>query len=424
MLGQIDPQRRDVYVYGGGISGLIAAYYTSKAGYRVRLFEQANRLGGILQSTHTPYGLAESAATSVRASSVVRQFCHDLGIQLHNVDAESKARFIVRSGKLRKMPLSVGELGAMIWRAATQRSNPEHQTLGDWSRHHLGEMATDYLLNPFTTGIYAASPDELDLDSVYPQLRAGAGKTLVANFLANKLRGRKHPKDEIQMMTPTGGMQDFVDRIAADLMGRKNVEIRLNTPAPKLEAGPNHVICTPAGVAGKLLVDVAPETASALQEVRYAPMVSATVFVRIKNAGHNPRGVGFLVPAREGLKTLGVLYSSSSFPNRSSQREQVSVFTVMIGGTRHPDAINWSTDDVQRAIKQALQLIDAEGWEIVDTVVHRWPNAIPVYDKNIANLRRTASSDWCSAPGNVLFGNYTGDLAIRTMIEAWDKLAI
>jgi hypothetical protein len=55
-------------------------------------------------------------------------------------------------------------------------------------------------------------------------------------------------------------------------------------------------------------------------------------------------------------------------------------------------------------------------------VVRRWERAIPLYGDELRAARDAATAGWCSQPGRLLFGNYTGEVSIRGMIERVSKL--
>ncbi len=427
MLGQIDRNIRQADVFGGGISGLIAAYFAAKAGYRVTLYEKSSRLGGLIATQQTPYGLAESAATSIRANDCVREFCANLGINLLNADPKASARFIVRNKRLQRFPLQIHELIGMGLRTLFRRaiSHDHELSLGAWSAHHLGQAATDYLLNPFTTGIYAADPYELDLDATYPQLRCRDGHSLITDRLRRRVFNRDHIKkhDTIRMTAPAGGMQEIIDKLATYLNQHPQVTMKLSTDA-SIRSDANTILCVPAPAAALLLNKAAPTTSTALHKIRYAPMVSVTVFARPQTPAQNPPGVGFLVPARENLNMLGVLYTSATFSGRNDNNSNIAVFTIMLGGTRHPEVISWDDARITTVVQESLRLIHDTTWEIPMQIIHRWPQAIPVYERNLRDTWSIATQDWCAQPGNIICGNYTGELAIRSMIESWTQTVL
>ena len=54
----------------------------------------------------------------------------------------------------------------------------------------------------------------------------------------------------------------------------------------------------------------------------------------------------------------------------------------------------------------------------MELVINRWRRAIPQYSTALPNVWRTARETWCAEPGRILFGNYTGQVSLRGMIES------
>lgn len=190
MLGRIVPENKKVLVVGGGVSGLLAAYSLDKKGFEVSLVEASSRLGGLISTKQTSFGISESAAHSFLASAEVIAVCADLGVRLVQVNPESKARFILRNGEMRKMPLSLAELAALVFHVMFSRSPKkqvnESESLQDWGKRHLGSAGLSYLLSPFLLGIYGAQPFELSVDAAFPKLVVPAGHSLLSSLPLSK----------------------------------------------------------------------------------------------------------------------------------------------------------------------------------------------------------------------------------------------
>src|SRR5206468_1212500 len=98
MIGTIDPNYREATVVGAGVSGLLAAYYLKNSGYDVTLIEADERVGGLIQTRQTPWGIAETGPHMILASPAVREICRKLNVSLAPVRENSKARYIWKSG--------------------------------------------------------------------------------------------------------------------------------------------------------------------------------------------------------------------------------------------------------------------------------------------------------------------------------------
>lgn len=123
------------------------------------------------------------------------------------------------------------------------------------------------------------------------------------------------------------------------------------------------------------------------------------------------------MPAREETKSLGILFNSSSFDYRVTDDSRFASFTVMMGGTAHPEWLDASDAEIQQAIKLELSAVLGIR-EPCQTVIHRWPAALPQYSIDLPGVWQKARDTWCIIPGRMLFGNYTGQISLRGMIES------
>src|SRR5215208_922482 len=223
MIGTINKAEREVTVVGAGISGLLAAYALDRKGYRVTLVEEGAHAGGLIQTRRTAYGIAEAAAHSLLATPGVVRFCEELGVELAEIRRDSRARFIVRGGRPRKFPLTLGETLSAARRAAFTRAENhlDGQDLDGWGRRHLGSGAVEYLLSPFVQGIYGVRPADLGVAAAFPELSLAPGSTLLGTMLGRAFK--RHPKEDEpkkggpkqrkRMVAPLRGMGDVTGRL-------------------------------------------------------------------------------------------------------------------------------------------------------------------------------------------------------------------
>jgi oxygen-dependent protoporphyrinogen oxidase len=402
---------------------MLAAYALDKRGYQVTLLEQNQRAGGLIQTTQTDCGIAESAAHSLIASPSVLELCRDLGVELIEPNKKANAKYILRDGHLRRFPLTASEAFSALRHAAFTRSSAEEETsdLATWAIKHLGEAGLDYLLTPFVRGIYGVQPAELGVTTAFPFLKLPAGKTLLGAAVARKLSKSKK-KQSSHRATPRYGMGQLVRSLERRLEQRLGARFRKGEKIDQAPSAPNVIIATPAHAAASLLETASSPLSTKLREVRYTPIVSVTTFVDQREFTHPVSGVGVLMPSREETKVLGILFNSSSFANRVADESKLASFTVMMGGTAQPEWLDASDDEIKQAIK--LELAALLGIrEPHSTVIHRWPAALPQYSVDLPAVWQTARNTWCATPGQMLFGNYTGQISLRGMIESAAALA-
>jgi oxygen-dependent protoporphyrinogen oxidase len=216
------------------------------------------------------------------------------------------------------------------------------------------------------------------------------------------------------MMTPKAGMESVVQKLK-ELIGP---DLHLNHPIEELPDVPNLVVCVPPPELARLIEKSDPDSANALRAVRASPLVTITAFARSMDF-HNgpPRGVGVLIPRNEGLRILGVLFNSSSFPERVIEPETVSM-TVMLGGTTDPNAVKLGDEEITGLITRELGALLGFQGNLLHREITRWSSAIPVYSRSLQGARATLSKGFFSKPGRVLFTNYSKDVSIRGMIDA------
>ena len=421
MIGTLNSSCKEATVVGAGIAGMLAAYSLDRRGYRVTLLEEKQRAGGLIQTRNTAHGIAESAAHSLIVTGPVRDLCRELGVQLVEPRKQAKAKYVVRDGKLRRFPLTISEACGTLVQAAVGRSaNCHSQSLDLWARRHLGNVALEYLVTPFVRGIHGVQPSELGVATAFPSLDLPAGKTFLGAMLTKRLHGAAK-KEKKPRAAPRFGMGDLTARLEQRLDKRLGARFRKGEKVDQLPDAANVIVATPAYAAASLIRSADPMLADKLDEVRYTPIVSATVFVDRHAFTRPVNGVGVLMPAREQTQSLGILFNSSSFVNRVNDESRFASFTVMMGGTAQPYWLHAADDEIRQAIK--LELWNLLGIrEPVEIAIHRWPAALPQYSVDLQEVWSYASQSWCAKPGHLLFGNYTGQISLRGMIESAARL--
>ena len=416
MIGTLNSSYKEATVVGAGIAGMLTAFALDRRGYRVTLLEEKERAGGLIQTRTTGQGIAESAAHSFIATRPVRELCRELGVELVEPRKEAKAKYIVRDGRLRRFPLTFGEAVDTLTHAAFARSaSQQPQTLDLWTQRHLGNAALEYLMTPFVRGIYGVQPTELGVATAFPSLDLPAGKTLLGAMLT-KRRNSASKKEKKAHAAPRFGMGDLVGRLEQRLEKRLGSRFLKGEKVDQLPDAANVIVATPAYAAARLVRSASPALADKLAEVRYTPIVSVTVFVDRRAFTRPVHGVGVLMPAREQTKSLGILFNSSSYAYRVADESRFASFTVMMGGTAQPKWLLASDDEIRQAIKLELSTLLGIR-EPLEVAIHRWPAALPQYSVNLRNVWACARESWCATPGRLLFGNYTGQISLRGMIE-------
>lgn len=225
------------------------------------------------------------------------------------------------------------------------------------------------------------------------------------------------------MMAPTGGIGAFVgalDRILSEELGPR---FKKGEAVRTLPDVPNLILCVDPHSAGALLEGKDASLARALRAVEFSRIISVTAVLDKSGFAKDVKGVGVLVPQKENRTCMGILFNSSSFAGRVNDEARYASLTLMLGGASRPEFVRARDSDVDRVVRQSLHEILGYRGELVHTTVHRWERAIPVYSPSLQKLWKQAAGGWCVREGRMLFGNYTGQVSLRGMIESALTLA-
>jgi oxygen-dependent protoporphyrinogen oxidase len=418
MIGSINRQVKEAVVVGAGITGLLVAYQLSKGGFNVDLYEAGDHVGGLIQTLQTPYGIAETAAHSLRMSHALVKLMKELGVPMVEARPESKKKFIVRGDRMLAMPLRSWELSELFLRALFMPSLPTPQRLDHFVKRHMGRAALNYLITPMCLGIHGSTPDQLFLPQAFSFLDMEESNILLAHLLRTKWRNRNELS---QIMAPRDGMQAVVKALSEKISSDSKIKIHLNTPINELPKAPNVILCTPAGQSASLLQKSFKDVSDALSIINYVPLITSTVFVRRKDMQEPPVGLGVLIPPSEKFDILGVIFNSRIFDGRVADPEMESMCVIM-GGSVRPDLLKQTDEGIHHIIYKNLDRLLGLKKKPEYVQLTRWPRAIPVYNQAIERLRETALKSWCGTEGRILFGNYTGALSIRNMVAEAEML--
>lgn len=235
---------KHVVVIGGGVGGLIAARECVKVGMRVTLLEGSDAVGGAIRRIELAGVVLDAGAESYATrGGHVRALLAELGISdrivtpaaggawLAGIPGVGAAR--LPAGGVLGIPANpfqddvrriIGWSGA--WRAYLDRVRPpltigHEQSLGRLVASRMGAKVRDRLVAPVTTGVYSASPDEVDVDVAAPGLNAALTRVGSLSGAVQALReegaarAAKAPGSAVEGLE--GGMGALVDALVADL---------------------------------------------------------------------------------------------------------------------------------------------------------------------------------------------------------------
>jgi len=165
---------------------------------------------------------------------------------------------------------------------------------------------------------------------------------------------------------------------------------QVETPAGVQRAA-RLVLSVPAYRAAPLLESLDAELAADLAAIRYPPLASVALGFGREQVAHPLDGFGMLIPSRAGRRTLGVLFSSTLFPDRAPAGQVL--LTAFIGGVRN-EAV--ATLDEAEIVRQVL----ADLTPLLGIRAHRCSSGCAAGRAPSRNTSSATSSVWhASTPG-------------------------
>ncbi len=442
-----------IVIIGAGISGLSAAWFLNRKGAQVRVLESRGRVGGVIESREIDGYLVERGPNStLRRPGVPDDALGRLAEQtgakerLRVASPEAQKRYVMKGGRLRPLPASPLEMitgGFFSWAAKARLlrepfigKSANEETIAQFVDRRLGREYLDYAVDPFVSGVYAGDPGQLSAWAAVPKVRALESDygSLVLGAIA---KGSRSGGPAGQLVSFDRGMSVLPAAIAASLpSGSVETGCRVERMDHGPEgwriqvAGPNGaeelrarrlVLAVPAGEAARLIEPLSPEAAGLLASIPYAPIVSAGLGYARDRVRHPLDGFGFLIPRREGMRTLGGLFSSTLFSGRAPSGK--ALITAFMGGTRDREALALDDGELVRRIGEDMAAALGAGAPPAMVHLSRHQRAIPQY--TVGHLERVAKVKNLLAafPGLRLRASWSEGISVSDCIRNGEKLA-
>jgi oxygen-dependent protoporphyrinogen oxidase len=167
---------------------------------------------------------------------------------------------------------------------------------------------------------------------------------------------------------------------------------------------------------------VAPEAGRIIAGIESASLAVVNLAFQSKDVGHPMKGFGFLVPHNEPhFPLMGVLWSDSAFPHHGKPGHRL--VRVFIGGTRTPDVMSRSHEELVATARKSLrELLDIRGEPVLIDVCP-YPSAIPQYYLGHLDRMERLRSAVEAVPGLHLVGNYLEGVSINDCVRLGKRVA-
>lgn len=440
-----------IAILGGGISGLTLGYLLKKKDIEVAVFERTHRAGGYIGTKLDAGFLVEFGANGFQNTEPkTLELIKKLNLDAEVIKSNEKAndRFVYGKDKeLHKLPARPADLlksslfslssKFKLFKESTFPTSVPASSNGrsiyDFARDHFGEEIAESVVRPLMIGIFGGDAKNISVNKALPRMVA-MEKEYGSMVKAIKALGEKAEKPAL--LSFKNGMQTLIDALSKQL----GENLKLNSYVLQIERQKNMfkvtfqdevenetfteefqdvVFCLPPTALPELLNGLIDEvTLERLEKFPTAPLKSLSIAFQ---QPLNFKGFGALVSPSDEMKILGFLHPKDIFENRCPEGKDL--VTVMLGGTFHPQATNWSLQNGLKIALEALEKIVGKLPAVEKYWVWNHVPGIPQYNTDWTEFMDHFDGQIKATQGLWLHSTISGGVAINDCIRRSFQLA-
>ena len=280
-------------------------------------------------------------------------------------------------------------------------------------------------------GIHAGDPEKLSLRHAFPKLYAFEQEQ--GGILRGIRNKRKSSEPNERILSFKNGMAELPEKLAAALGDSLHTSVSIKAISSSSEGwsvtwvdkeNNEHtgsfeqlILAVPAHQLLNLPFEAAiRDRMIEFREIEYTPVSVLSMGFKRLEIKHPLNGFGFLVPECERLKILGVLFPSSTFPDRAYEDEVM--LAAFFGGMRNPEVAAKDTEALRAIVLPELEKLLGLRGQPTFTHHKYWKKAIPQYTLGYGEYLKKMEQVEQSYPGLKLVGNYRTGVSITACIEA------
>lgn len=350
--------KKKVIILGAGISGLSAAFALRET-HDILVIEKEKGAGG----------WCEKAARTFRSSSSkeLLSLAEKLGIEkeILSCSPEARSRYLFFRGKLEKIPMDPigffrspllkGIRGSLLseWRRPACEAD---ETLFAFAARRFGSEAAERFFDALAIGVYGTEAKKISVETAFPilkEMERNYGSLVKALLLKKKSK----KTNRSALFSFRGGTKTLIAALTKALQDSIHFEeeaIRVEKLGNTFEVFTNKT----SYKADAVIVALSPKQAGGLLDCKILKELEMTSLCMVRLGYEKDllpfKGFGVLVPSREQMPLLGVIFDSCLFPSENEAMQ--TRLTAMLPLGSHPEetAISFVRDHLKIAERPSL----------------------------------------------------------------------
>jgi len=442
-------------IIGGGLTGLVTAFYLKKRNIPFLVLEKDSRVGGAIQTRHEDgFSYEAGPNTGVISHPEVAELFEDLNslCKLEIADERAKKRLIWKNGKWE--PIPSGLAGAIktplfsfrdkiriLGEPFRSPGKDPDESLASLVKRRMGESFLNYAVDPFVKGVYAGDTEYLIPRYALPKLYRLEQE--YGSFIGGSIKKKMREKDPRmkkatrEVFSVEGGLENLIRALETAIgkeniySGQENIKVerqasgkfitRASTQKEAIEISSDYVITTTGSYELMNILPFIKDEVENIDNLLYARIAEIAFGFKQWN-GIPLDAFGGLVPSLEQRNILGVLFPSAFLKNRAPKGG--ALLACFLGGVKKDYMLDKSDEQLIRIASDEVKTMMGLKEFNPDLVrLFRYEHAIPQYGIHTGERLERIKKVEQKHPGLLLAGNIRDGIGMADRIRQGVALA-